>query len=109
MEFKTKYNIGDKVIVEEDFYPNVSCPICDGTAEVEIKGRHFSCPNCFGSGKRRSEKSEHHTVVRKIDGIHIHQDYWGNVSLKYEAFTYDGANINNGSVYMSENEIVRKL
>ena len=60
MEIKTKYNIGDKVIVAGKTSRPVQmvCPCCEGERRVEIKGILYPCPKCNGRGILPTEFQE---------------------------------------------------
>jgi RecJ-like exonuclease len=52
MDIKTKLNIGDKVVgishcQKETFK---TCSTCEGLGKIEIKGKEFNCPDCYGEG-----------------------------------------------------------
>lgn len=47
MDIKTKYNLGDKVLVPADMILRQTCPFCNGKGFVILKdGSKFYCQNC---------------------------------------------------------------
>lgn len=52
MDIKTKFNIGDKVVIIECCSKEVfeNCTTCNGTKEIIVKDKIFDCPDCHGYG-----------------------------------------------------------
>lgn len=46
MNIKTKYNVGDKVLVKADKMIKKICPFCNGEGEKNIDGTTIYCQNC---------------------------------------------------------------
>jgi len=71
MEFNTKYNHGDRVwiIVKNMTYKNVVCETCNNVGRVEINGKKFSCPSCYGNIKRIQDEEKWEVYDYQQTGI----------------------------------------
>ena len=52
MEIETKFNLGDVVYGISKRYKQVkhTCGACNGVGSVELNGKSFTCPECWGRG-----------------------------------------------------------
>lgn len=52
MEFKTKFNIGDKIFIIQSttYVGKNTCTACNGTKYINLDGDNFICPKCSGIG-----------------------------------------------------------
>jgi len=81
MEIKTKYNIHDKVNIQDYITTQVICPICDGKGTVTIKNNDFCCPNCAGNKMLKVETKKSMTV--EITDIIISINSNNHIEIKY--------------------------
>lgn len=91
MEFKTKFNIGDKIfIIQSTTYVGKNiCTACNGTKYINLGGDSFMCPKCSGIGYIENYDKEQWRVTtdsecakRPIGKVEIESDG------KYTDITY---------------------
>lgn len=83
MDIKTKYNIHDKVTIEDWVETYTTCPICEGKGIIAIKDKDFRCPEC--NGKKHLEVEEKQSFTVEITDIIIKVNSDGNIKTEYIA------------------------
>ncbi len=73
MELKTKYSIGDTVMVAVNRIHKITCPFCNGVGYKEVgpdddKSKYY-CQNCEGDGNIASRSDKFVAAPGKIIGM----------------------------------------
>ena len=51
MIVETKYTDNQELYFLDEHKVSCQCKYCNGSGKVKIKGKTFSCPNCYGKGE----------------------------------------------------------
>ncbi len=81
MEIKTKYNIHDKVTIQDYVTTYTDCPVCETKGTITVKNINFECPYCLG--RKTIKKDIKKSMTVEITNIIISINNNGNVEIKY--------------------------
>ena len=71
MKIDTKYNVGDKVMVQADPIMTTTCPFCKGKGKLEVNGTELYCQNCDDGILKSRMMEGRQFVPGVITGIHL--------------------------------------
>ena len=87
MEIKTKYNIGDKVMVLADSLIKQTCPFCHGKGKLEVNGTVLYCQNCE-SGMLTHRGDIKHLVEGIITKVQVEVEFVEDAEDIFDSWYY---------------------
>jgi hypothetical protein len=81
MKIETKFNLGDVVygISKRTQQVKHTCGACNGAGKVELNGKSFTCPECWGRG---------HTTTTEPMAWRVSTDLFPSIIGRVEAIRY---------------------
>lgn len=105
INIETKFNIGDKVFVQEkriDFMLIYKCEKCDGMGKIETKGGIRKCPSCDGRKGKYKGVDFYYMEEMTIKNVTIYTGEDCDVDME---IVYDGRDSDNCCIEVDEVDI----